>query len=301
MVMWGFIEPDNKLVTYAPTEIAMQELYASVATLKAGYLTGHGADDSKCLLATIGTSGVNPLGVVGYEQSFLGSSSYTSQRPSALTSAFASGAKIPILSGTNFVLPLKLAAGFATVKGDRLASFTGGTVVPYIPAEGGFAIKVPFTKSTTEKDTGIDLPAGVIVTNAFVEVTTNVAASTIDVGLLSTEASGNADGFLDGVSCAAAGFVFPITSDTTAANITMGALIQTPIKSNDSTPIYAAIPEAHVCDGTTKSITYTTSDHAIAGNIYIVCQAKGMIDVGRAEKTVSSSTSVQNQMAMVNI
>lgn len=301
MVMYGYIEPDNKLVAYAPTEVAIQELYAGAATIKPGMLVGRGADDSKCVLATIGTAAVMPLGVAGYEQSFLGNSSYTSQRPATITTAYASGAKVPILSGTNFVLPLKLAIGFASTKGDRLASFTDGTVIPFIPVMGGFAIKIPFEKNATEKDTGIDLPAGVIVTGAFIEVTENVAASTVDVGLLSTEASGDADGFIDGASAASKGFVFPVNQAAAAASLTAGELISTDIKSADSTAIFFALPKSYVTDGTTKSITYTTSDHEIEGNIYIVCQATGMVDVGRAEKTVSASTSIQTQMAMVNI
>ena len=302
MVIFGYKTPTNKLVAYAQNEIAMQELYAGVANIKPGMLVGRVTDDSKCTIATIGTSGVVPYGVAGYEQSFLGSTSYTSQRPSAITSAYASGAFVPILSGTNFVLSLQLAANFATVKGDRLCSFTSGTVAPYVSAQGGFALKIPFTNSeAAEVDTGIDLPAGVMVTGAFVEVTTAVADGTIDVGLLSTEASGDADGFLNGVSCATAGFIMPINQAAVAATLTAGELISTAIKSADSTAIFFAFPKTHVTYGTAKSITYTTADKKIAGNIYLVCQAKGMIDVGRAEKTVATSTSVQNVMSMVNI
>lgn len=296
---YGFVAPTNKVVAYGQTEIFKQEFKTAVATIKPGHLVAKGADDSKAVLANIGTK--VPVGVCGYEQSFLGSDSYTSNRPATKTTAFASGAEIPALAGTNFALEYHLAAGFGATKGDRLCTFTSGTVVPYVPALGGYAVKIPFTKSTTEVDTGIEIPANVICTGAFVEVTSNVAASTIDVGLLSTEDSGDADGFLDGVSCANAGFIMPVNQAAAAASLTAGELISTDIKSADGTAIYFALPKEHVFDGTTKTVSYTTSDHAIVGNIYLVLNAVGMFDVGNIEKTVSSSTSDQLVMAKVNI
>ena len=44
-------------------------------------------------------------------------------------------------------------------------------------------------------DTGIDLPKGAVVTDVWVEVATGFALSSVSVGLLSTEASGDTDGF----------------------------------------------------------------------------------------------------------
>ena len=46
-----------------------------------------------------------------------------------------------------------------------------------------------------ETDTGIDLPIGALVTDVWVEVATGFALSSVSVGLLSTEASGNTSGF----------------------------------------------------------------------------------------------------------
>ena len=299
MATYGFIAPTNKFIAYAPNDVFKQEFKAAVATIKAGHLIARGADDTKCTLATIGTN--TPIGVAGYEQSFLGNDEYTSNRPATLATAYASGAKVPSLSGANFAGCLKLAAGFAVEKGDRLASFTSGTVVPYIPMLGGFGIKIPFTKSTTEVDTGIELPAKAIVTGAMLEVVTNVSASTVDAGMLSTEASGDADGFIDGASAATAGLVVPVTHAAAAASLTVGELLATDIKSADGTAIFFSHVDPYVCDGTTKTISYTTSDHAITGNIILVIQAEGMIDVGNAEQTLSSSTSVQSVMAKINI
>ena len=44
-------------------------------------------------------------------------------------------------------------------------------------------------------DTGIDLPIGAVVSDVWVEIATGFALSSVSVGLLSTEASGDTDGF----------------------------------------------------------------------------------------------------------
>jgi len=67
--------------------------------------------------------------------------------------------------------------------------------------------KIPFTASPTEKDTGWDLPATAVVIDVLVEVTTAEAGVTMDVGLLSTETGGDADGFLDDVPMGSVGIV----------------------------------------------------------------------------------------------
>lgn len=86
--------------------------------------------------------------------------------------------------------------------------------------------KVPFSiaQSTTgvEKDTGIDLPQDCFVEqNVGVIVTTLESGKTIDVGTLSSESGGDADGIIDGVSLAAAGLV----AAKSAATNTRGALL----------------------------------------------------------------------------
>ncbi len=69
MVMFGYIQPTNKLIAYAQTEVPMQELYAEVATIKPAHLVMRGTTDSDILLATMETK--PPLGIAGYEQSSL--------------------------------------------------------------------------------------------------------------------------------------------------------------------------------------------------------------------------------------
>lgn len=140
------------------------------------------------------------------------------------------------------------------------------------PTTGPLHIKIPFSQNATETDTGYDLPARMLVEHVYPEVVTNVAGSTIDVGVLSTESGGDADGFVDGASCATAGVVAPNIVDATAANITLGALLyDAQIKSADATALYLASRRPHYAGSITgKSISYMTSAHAIAGYIHVI-------------------------------
>jgi hypothetical protein len=185
-------------------------------------------------------------------------------------------------------MPGGLAAGTVAAKGDPLLSW-GAKVVPAVQLGGKYAVKIPFSKSTDETDTGIDLPAGVLVTGALVQVTTAVSGATIDVGIDSGEAGGDADGFLDGVSCAATGFVAPVVDNTADGSNTLGALISDTIKSADSPALFYRAPVALKTDGTAKSITYKTTNHDIAGNILLFVESPGIELVGRCEKSVSAA------------
>lgn len=130
-------------------------------------------------------------------------------------------------------------------------------------------LKVPFTQSKEVKDTGIDLQAGLVILEAFVEVTSAVAGSSIDVGTINAVEGGTEDGFIDGASCATAGKVQPIVSADAAASLTVGDYLSS-LDLKDANGKFAIVKKVHVTDGVMKSLTYTTSDHAVAGNIYIV-------------------------------
>jgi hypothetical protein len=137
--------------------------------------------------------------------------------------------------------------------------------------------------STGEKDTGFDLPTKGIVLDVFVDVTTLEATATtktIDVGLLSSESGGDADGFLDGASTAAAAVVrgsITVTDGSNqnfiAAAPTLGALLRSGVLGTDAAGESAAlIKTPHVLNGTAKSLTYTLgSTHTeLVGAIYVV-------------------------------
>ena len=297
MGYYGFVEPDNKVIAYAPNSILIQEEKAEATTIKPGMVVMKGTNDDD----VVACDGVTkaPFGVAGYEQSFLGAASSTSNRPANVDTAYAKDARVPVLGGGGFVAMMTLAPGVGTVKGDLLASWGGGTVVPVVPMPGGYGVKIPFTKNTSETDTGVDLPEGMIVSDVIVEVTKEVANATIDVGLLSTEDSngGDADGFLDGESCAAKGFVKHNLVDGTATNNTLGAyLVEADIKSADTSALFYSPPTFHVVGEGQVSVSYTTSDSAkLAGNFYMVCAAPGFQIVGRAEETLAPVTATVDE------
>ena len=300
MGYYGFVEPDNKVIAYAPNTILIQEEKAEATTIKPGMVVMKGTNDDD----VVACDGVTkaPFGIAGYEQPFLGAASCTSNRPANVDTAYAKDARVPVLGGGGFVAMMTLAPGVGTVKGDLLASWGGGTVVPVVPMPGGYGVKIPFTKNTSETDTGVDLPEGTIVSDVIVEVTNKVASATIDVGLLSTEDSngGDADGFLDGESCAAKGFVKHNLVDGTATNNTLGAyLVEADIKSADTSALFYSPPTFHVVGEGQVSVSYTTSDSAnLAGNFYMVCAAPGFQIVGRAEETLAPVTATVDEATM---
>jgi len=301
MGYYGFVEPDNKIIAYAPNTVLIQEEKAEATTIKPGMVVMKGTNDDDVVICDGVTKA--PFGVAGYEQSFLGAASSTSNRPANVATAYAKDARVPVLGGGGFVAMMHLAPGVGTVKGDLLASWGGGTVVPVVPMPGGLGVRIPFVKNATEFDTGVDLPEGIIVSDVIVEVTTKVANATIDIGLLSTEDNngGDADGFLDAEDCGTAnGFVKHNTVALTSAatTLTLGAYLKEADIADATAGAGAQtcrVPNYHVVGGGQVSVSYTTSDSAnLAGNIYVVCAAPGFQIVGRAEETLAVATATVN-------
>ena len=301
MGYYGFVEPDNKIIAYAPNTVLIQEEKAEATTIKPGMVVMKGTNDDD----VVACDGVTkaPFGIAGYEQSFLGAASSTSNRPANVDTAYAKDARVPVLGGGGFVAMMTLAPGVGTVKGDLLASWGGGTVVPVVPMPGGYGVRIPFVKNASETDTGVDLPEGMIISDVIVEVTKEVAESTIDVGLLYAEDSngGDADGFLDGESCAAKGFVKHNTVALTSAvaSLTLGAYFKEADIADATAEAGAQtyrVPNYHVVGGGQVSVSYSTSDSAnLAGNFYMVCAAPGFQIVGRAEETLAPVTATVDE------
>lgn len=293
VVVSGFMKPTNKVIVMGKPEL--QEYQAEEAGFVPGMTVMTGTTQDECKIGSF-TSGI--IGFCGYEQSYQGgndsTSIYTKNRPEGLTAAYADNAKIPVLFGGNFVLLTKMYAGSAAIKGDDLAAFAGGRLVAGKMTKDGFAVRLPFVKSTTEASTGFLIPAGAIINDVFIEVSTAVAESTIDIGILSTEVGGDADGFVDGESCAATGRVQHVEYNTSADANTRGVLlVASDIKTADSTALYYSIPKQHIGDGVAKTITYTTSNHTIAGNIFVVFDALRV--VAKAVETVTAGAAVMAQ------
>lgn len=113
---------------------------------------------------------------------------------------------------------------------------------------------IPFsivdTTAAVETDTGFDLPTDAYVKGIGpgVKVDAIDATITIDVGLLSTEAGGDANGFLAALSVGAAIFAKGTLADGAQ---TLGALLKKDESAGDF------VPEGHRGDGTAESICYT--------------------------------------------
>ncbi len=144
--------------------------------------------------------------------------------------------------------------------------------------------KIAITASDgTEQDSGWDLPSKAIVLDVFLEVTTAESTGTtktLDVGLLSSETGGDADGFLDGVSTASTGLVRGVATITAGANenyfssTTRGVLLASLTPGSDAaTDVGTYYEKYHLSDSVTaKSVSYTagSAQTEFAGNIYIV-------------------------------
>jgi hypothetical protein len=142
---------------------------------------------------------------------------------------------------------------------------------------------LPFGASdNAETDTGLDLPANLLVKDAYIKVSTTDSGETLDVGLLSSESGGDADGFVLLTSVASSGYVNPWPVVTSGTNIDYlvhtagyGAYLKQGIAGADAVATVGGFARRyHLTDGTAKSITYTGSSGSdtAAGYICLVLQ-----------------------------
>lgn len=141
-------------------------------------------------------------------------------------------------------------------------------------------ITAEFGHNTTETDTGVDLPDNAVVIGAFLEVETADSGITIDVGTLSTEGGGDADGFIAGASVGATGLVIPDavvtggSSEDYLSACTLGALLADFTAGSDAaTDVGTLVKKPYPTDANAaKSISYTCSAGAdtAAGKIHII-------------------------------
>lgn len=277
--------PANKVIVAGDPLI--QELKVETATnVYPSRLVTKGTNDGDIV---VGDGISAPMGFAGYE--------YCNPvfRPDSITSLYAAGAKIPVFSGADCIFKMfsGLAAGTVAKKKDLLLSWSNGQVVPGVNLGGRYAVKVPFTKNTSETQT-ITLPPGTVLRDVIPNCTTNASGATIDIGTLSTD-SGDADGFVDGASLANTGLVLPGMVDATDANNTLGALItEATIKSADTTALYYRVPTGYLIPTGGKVLTYTTSNHTVAGDLYVIVESPGISLVGRAVESVSAASAAAN-------
>lgn len=231
-----------------------------------------------------------PIGWIGYQGEFDGGDFQYAL--GSITTINVVDTCAPVYSGGGFTIymPNGLAAGTKAVEGDLLLSWADGQVVPGVFMGGRYAVKIPFsnTSGTTLVDTKVDVPGGVLITDCMLNVTAHKASATIDVGFENATEGGDLDGLLNDASCAAAGLVFGSRCDTDASGadtVTSGALLQEVLltdATNSPNAYSYSVPVPYLTDGTKKSIVYTPSNHAFAGDIYLFVESPGVIPVGRA-------------------
>jgi hypothetical protein len=133
-------------------------------------------------------------------------------------------------------------------------------------------IPISYSAGTSENETSFALPALAIVKNVYLRVKTAEATGgtkTIDVGTLSTD-SGDADGFLDGVSVASTGLVGPSITKTTGSNevyisaSTHGALLADQELGTDVAGNTGFINSRHNITSGGKVITWTPGSNDFA-------------------------------------
>lgn len=123
---------------------------------------------------------------------------------------------------------------------------------------------IPFdiddTAANTETNTGFTVPDGLMLPHPMVDVKDADSGITIAVGTLSTD-SGDADGYIAGVSVASAALV---KASIANSGDTMGALL----KVQDSANAGDEVPEGNV-SMIGKAITYTLASGADTASGYI--------------------------------
>lgn len=128
---------------------------------------------------------------------------------------------------------------------------------------------IPFAQAdfsaATETDSGFDFPLhSAVLPTPMVRVSTIDATETIDVGLLSSETAGDADGFAVTIALGTAGLV---KATVLQGSNTMGALFEV----QDSANAGDLTHEAHVITGSNAtSITYTTTAGSDTGEGFII-------------------------------
>ncbi len=152
--------------------------------------------------------------------------------------------------GTNVDIYMQSPTGHGVVATDIVPSGPSEIRIDQNARHSMLRIPFHYDDASSETVTGFVEPANaLILPNASVTVIDADSGITIDVGTLSSD-SGDADGFLDGISLASTGLV---KGSLANGAVTLGALL----KVQDSANAGDAAPEGHVSGG--KAITYTLS------------------------------------------
>lgn len=124
-------------------------------------------------------------------------------------------------------------------------------------------ISITATPTGSEQDTTWDLPAKAIVRNVFVDVTTAEATGTtktLDIGTLSGESGGDADGFVDGVDVSSTGVK---QVSLVSGAVTRGVLLKETVTGSGSAT-HSSPRDYSASANTARSISYTAGSNNFA-------------------------------------
>ncbi len=141
-------------------------------------------------------------------------------------------------------------------------------------------ITITGVSAASEIDSTFDLPAKAVVRDVYVDVTTAEVTGTtkaLDIGLLSSESGGDADGFVHQISVAStgikrAGAALDGTNNWFVAGLRGALLARTVAGTNaDDRGLYIEFPHLST-SVTARSVTYTPASAftEFRGSIYIV-------------------------------
>lgn len=265
--------------------------------------TGSGYSDYDAYVA-VNPATTRPYGWIGYDDVD------TNVRPAYVTQAYVSsvaGAKVEtkLYKGRGFGIMASLYPYMTIKQSRKLCNWLDGQVAgPCMPASGGVYLGIPFATGTGEVNTHVVIPAGIVIApDAFVHVTTG-AAITLDIGTLSTETSGDANGLIAAMDITTAGIYGPLLSGASSASggNTLGALLQAgaPTEFKDANSKYDVLPKNYLTTVSTentvgRTITYTPSaGTACAGMIYLHLVSPHIRIVAEAAESVTTTTTASD-------
>ncbi len=165
-----FTTPLNKIVVQGHAHT--NESNAAVATLKPGFLAAKGTTDDDVILCT---ASLNTVGWVGYE------SAAPAFKPANMTTAYATGDRVPIVSAKGSLVLGTLALSQTIVRGDALVAAAGGLLqkATAMSVTTGAATASAVVSTTPTISGSAPMAGSRIVAYAEQSVTTTSATATI--------------------------------------------------------------------------------------------------------------------------
>lgn len=294
----------NKIIQWGLSDVTITPVVETAANCYPGRLVTGGTAEGQII---VNTNLTVPIGWLGWELT-----DPKFKLDDSITTGYAVGDEPAVHSGYGVGIRAAVAAYGYGACNDPVINWTAGTVMPVAGGGDGWAIlKFAYSNSAAAAvDTGIDVPAGYLIEDAWVRTATHNASGTINVGFINAVEGGDEDGLIAALAIAAATTTYypnyTWTAGTTeyyVAAVFRGALLGgvgatggSSLGANVATDYGAYFPKSYVTDGTITSLSYTTSNHTQTGTVYIMVRNANIRVVGRLKETVTSSSSIQNAL-----